>query len=185
MRKRQITSQTSSPVLRCQRTSAGAISASAALRFDSSGTNSIRGVAESGFALTVESFCFGKRTKPSALTSGPTSSGSFAPVPWCGYAPTRHPWRNGARPASMPVAPHHDTCAQPSDARLAVSEPSRYEKQSKSKSALRLFQAVFFACPTANLGQVNVRRTHGRHNCDLWTAERRCCAVGDSARMPS
>ena len=77
MRKRQITSQTSSPVLRCQRTSAGAISASAALRFDSSGTNSIRGVAESGFALTVESFCFGKRTKPSALTSGPR----FAAVP--------------------------------------------------------------------------------------------------------
>jgi hypothetical protein len=108
-----------------------------ALRFESGSTNSICGAAYRGFALTVESFCFGKRTKPSALTSGPCFAAvPSTPVPWGGYAPTRHPWRNGARPASMPVAPPHDTCAQPPDARLAVAARSRHEK-AKIKSKER------------------------------------------------
>jgi len=104
---------------------------------------------------------------------------SFAPVPWCGYAPTRHPWRNGARPASMPVAPHHDTSTQPPDARLAVSARSLYGKSNANP------RCGFFCLSHRNLGQVNNAGLKGDDNCDLWTAERRCCAVGDSARMPS
>ena len=110
--------------------------------FELGGANSICGAAESGFALTVDPILFRQnRGKPFALTSGPTSSGSFAPVPWCGYAPTRHPWRNGARPASMPVAPPHDTCAQPPDARLAVSARSRHGKANiKSRAGHSLLE---------------------------------------------
>ena len=110
-------------------------------KVESSGRNNTFSVAQGGFALTVESILLRQnRRKPSALTSGPTSSGSFAPVPWCGYAPTRHPWRNGARPASMPVAPPHDTYAQPPDARLAVSAKLRHKKR-KAKSEKRKSKA--------------------------------------------
>jgi len=97
---------------------------------ESQGNSNIFSAAKSGFALTVDPILFRQNGgKPFALTSGPC----FAAVPstpasWCGYAPTRHPWRNGARPASMPVAPPHDTCAQPPDARLVVSARSLHGK---------------------------------------------------------
>ena len=71
----------------------------------------------------------------------PLRGGSFAPVPWWGDAPTGHPWPNGARSASMPSAPHPDTCAQPPDARLAASARTWHVKANiKSRAGRRLLE---------------------------------------------
>jgi hypothetical protein len=71
----------------------------------------------SGFALTVDPLCFGKGGKPfCADVRPPLRRGALAPALWWGDAPTGHPWPNGARSASMPSAPHHNTSTQPPDA---------------------------------------------------------------------
>jgi hypothetical protein len=52
-------------------------------------------------------------TKGACYWFGPTSSGSFTPVPLRGPAAIRHPWRGAALAASMPLGPLRETCVQP------------------------------------------------------------------------
>ena len=92
------------------------------------------GAADSGSVLTAGSLlsrrsCFLEQTKTVALASAPAPQGFHPPIPWCGHAPKGHPWPSGARSASMPSDPHHDTSTQPPDARLVVFMKSRHKKQ--------------------------------------------------------
>jgi hypothetical protein len=65
------------------------------------------------------------------------------------------------RRASMPVAPHHGTCAQPPDARLAVCEISRQGK-AKRRSA-RISLSAVGANSFANRFSIHcMRRLSGR-----------------------
>jgi hypothetical protein len=65
---------------------------------------------------------------------GPTSSGSFTPVPLRGPAPNGHPCPDGALAASMRLDPLPETSVQPAPkSRLAVSGPSAYEDQERIK----------------------------------------------------
>jgi hypothetical protein len=68
----------------------------------------------------------------------PCPAGVPSWAPWWGDAPTGHPWPNGARSASMPNAPHHNTSTQPHDACFAVSLMSPNEKRWRAIHFLRL-----------------------------------------------
>jgi hypothetical protein len=85
----------------------------------SSGISIVEVFSGSGFALTVDPLFFGKVGKTIfAGVRPPLRGGPLAPAPWCGPAPTGHPWPNGARSASMPSDPHHGTSIRPPDARF-------------------------------------------------------------------